>query len=114
MQGFLHEEQNFGVFVLVTMFLGGGAAWLSGRAIAMTWRPWWQLVGYMLILAAVVRFIHFALFAGTLLSLQYYLIDAAVCLIVGLLGFRVTRASQMVTQYGWINKPGGPFTWRRR
>ena len=72
MQGFLHEEGSFGVFLLVTVILGGGAAMLAGRAIAQTWRPWWQIVAYMLILGAAVRFIHFALFGGTLLSLHYY------------------------------------------
>ena len=34
MQGFLHEEGSFGVFLLVTVILGGGAAALAGRAIA--------------------------------------------------------------------------------
>ena len=50
MQGYFYEESSLGVFLLVTVFLGGGASWLTGRAIAITWRPWWQLVGYMLIL----------------------------------------------------------------
>ena len=48
---------------------------------------------YMLILGAAVRFLHFALFEGTLLSLQFYAVDTVVCLIFGLLGFRVTRAA---------------------
>ena len=88
MQGLLYEEGSFGVFLLVTVVLGGGAAALAGRAIAQTWRPWWQIVAYMLILACAVRFFHFALFDGTLLSLHYYLADAAVCLLAGLAGFR--------------------------
>ena len=88
MQGFLHEEGSFGVFLLVTIILGGGAAVLAGRAIALTWRPWWQIVAYMLILGAAVRFIHFALFGGTLLSLHYYAVDSAICLAFGLIGFR--------------------------
>ena len=32
----IYEEDSFGVFLLVTVFLGGGAAWLTGRAIAAT------------------------------------------------------------------------------
>ena len=87
--------------------MGGGAAWLSGRAIAATWRPWLHVAGYMLILGAAVRFIHFALFEGTLLSPQFYAVDTVVCLIFGFLGFRVTRVAQMTTQYGWINARGG-------
>ena len=31
------EEQYAGLFLLVTVAMGGGAAWLSGRAIAGTW-----------------------------------------------------------------------------
>jgi small-conductance mechanosensitive channel len=111
---FLYEEGSFGVFILVTIFMGGGAAWLSGRAIAGTWRPWWHVAFYMLILALAVRFMHFALFDGTLLSLHYYLIDAAFCLIFGFLGFRTTRAGQMVTQCRWIYATAGPFSWVRR
>ena len=68
----LYEEQSFGVFILVTIILGGGAAMLAGRAIAATWRPWWQVVAYGFILAGAVRFIHFSLYDGTLLSLHYY------------------------------------------
>ena len=34
-----YEEDSLGVFLLVSVLLGGGAAWLAGRAIAATWRP---------------------------------------------------------------------------
>ena len=114
MQGFLHEEGSFGIFLLVTIILGGGAAVLAGRAIAQTWRPWWQIVAYMLILGAAVRFIHFALFDGTLLSLDYYAVDSAICLAFGLVGFQAARAAQMVSQYRWINQPNGWLRWRRK
>jgi hypothetical protein len=113
-QGLLYEEGSFGVFLLVTVILGGGAATLAGRAIALTWRPWWQIVAYMLILGGAVRFIHFALFGGTLLSLHYYVVDTAVCMAFGCLGFRTARSAQMVTQYRWINQPNGPLRWRRK
>jgi len=114
MQGFLHEEGSFGVFTLVTVILGGGAAALAGRAIAVTWRPWGQVVAYSFILGAVVRFSHFALFGGTLVSAHYYLVDSSVCLAFGVAGFRAARAAQMVTQYRWINVPDGPLRWRRK
>jgi len=87
----LYEEDSVGVFLLVTMAIGGGAAWLSGRAIAATWRPWWYIVAYMLILGAAVRFFHYALF-----------------------GFRVTRARQMATQYGFLITRTGLLSWARR
>jgi len=110
----LYEDESLGIFVLVTIALGGGAAVLAGRAIAATWRPWWQVVIYMLILGGAVRFIHFALFGGTLLSAHYYAVDSTVCLVVGLLGFRAARVAQMVRQYRWINVADGPLRWRRK
>jgi hypothetical protein len=105
---------SYGVFLLVTVVLGGGAAMLAGRAIAATWRPWWQVVVYALILGGAVRFIHFALFDGTLLSAYYYAVDSAICMACGFGGFRGARAAQMVTQYRWINAPDGPLRWRRK
>ena len=112
--GFLFEEDTFGVFLLITIFLGGGAAYLSGRAIASTWRPWWHVAFYMLILALAVRFLHFALFEGTLLSPHYYAVDYAFCLLFGFLGYRVTRAAQMSTQYRWLYERAGPLKWVSR
>jgi len=114
MNGILYEEDYIGLFVLVTIVMGGGAAWLAGRAIASTWRPWWHVAFYMLILRLAVRFIHFALFEGTLLSPQFYAVDTIVCLIFGFLGFRMTRVAQMTTQYAWINTRAGLLRWTRR
>ena len=105
MSDLLYENGDLVSFLLVTVVLGGGAAWLAGRAIAQTWRPWWSIVAYMLILGLAVRFIHFALFDGTLRSLHYYAIDAAVAILLAGLGFRVTRAKQMARQYGFLGQP---------
>jgi hypothetical protein len=110
----LYEEGSFGVFVLVTIILGGGAGWLTGRAIAGTWRPIWQVIIYALILGLAVRFIHFSLFGGTLLSPHYYLVDSLVCLTFALLGFRAARTAQMVRQYRWLNEAQGWMRWRRK
>ncbi len=114
MQGVLYEEPSVWLFLLVTVILGGGAAWMTGRAIALTWRPAWQAGVYMLLLGAVVRFLHYALFHGTLLSLQYYLVDTAILMAIGLLAFRHTRARQMTTQYRWLYERTGPLSWRER
>jgi hypothetical protein len=110
----LYEEHSFGVFLLVTIVLGGGAAALTGRAIAATWRPWWQVVAYGFVLGAAVRFIHFSLYGGTFLSPHYYLVDTIVCLAFGFLGFRAARTSRMVSQYRWLNEPAGLMRWRRK
>ena len=112
--GLLYEEDSLGVFLLVTVVLGGGAAALAGRAVALTWRPWWQVLVYMLMLGAAVRFIHFALFNGTLLSIHYYAVDTLVCMAFGFAGFQAARARRMVAQYPWINEPDGPLRWRRK
>jgi hypothetical protein len=111
---FLSDESSLGVFLLVSVLMGGGAAWLAGRALAATWRPWWHVVLYMAILSFAVRFLHSALFDGKFLSLHYYLVDYTVCLGLGLIGFRLQRVSQMVTRYNWINERAGVFRWRRR
>jgi uncharacterized protein DUF6867 len=111
---FLSDEHSLGVFFLVSVLMGGSAAWLAGRAIASTWRLWWHLALYMLPLALAVRFIHFALFDSKFLSLHYYLVDYAVCLMFGMLGFRLRRVTQMVTRYGWINERAGLLRWCRR
>ena len=109
-----YDGNSLWVFVLLTVVLGGGAAALTGRAIAATWRPWWHVIPLALLLGAAVRFLHFALFGGTLLSLPYYVADTAVCLVCGLAGFRLTRISQMVTCYGWINERADFYNWRRK
>ncbi|GBU18845.1 MULTISPECIES: DUF6867 family protein [Methylobacterium] len=113
-QGLLFEEDSLGVFLLVTVAMGGWAAWMTAGAIARTWRPFWQCLPALLAVAAAVRFIHFALFEGTLLSAHYFLVDAAFVLIVGAVGFRATRARQMVTQYRWLYERAGPLSWRPR
>ena len=67
---------------------------------------------YLFLLACAVRFIHYALFEGTLLSLQYFLVDVVVLLALGGLGFQVTRARQMAGQYSWLYERTGPLSWR--
>ena len=114
MQGILYEEPTVWLFLLVTVVMGGWAAWMAGRAVAITWRPTLQLVGYVLILGLVIRFIHFALFQATLLTLHYYLVDTLVLLGFGFAGWRYNRARQMATQYRWLYERTGPFSWKAR
>ena len=111
---FLNAQRSLLVFFFVDVGLGGGAAALAGRAIAATWRPWWHVVTSMLLLGLAVRFIHFSIYGSAFLSAHYDLVDTAVCLIAGLLSFRLKRVQQMVTCYNWINQRSGLFGWRRR
>lgn len=107
-------EISFGVFLLVTVILAGGAAWMSGRAIASGWRPFWHAALWMLLLGAATRFIHFALFDGTLLSLHYYVVDTIVLIAVAAIGHRFTLTGLMTRQYGWRFERTSPFSWRTR
>ena len=110
---FVSDERSLEIFLLVSVGMGGGAAWLAGRAIASTWRPWWHVALYMLILGLAVRFMHFALFQARLVAPHYYLLDSAVCLGFGLLGYRLHRVGQMITRYGWLFRRRGLLGWRR-
>jgi uncharacterized protein DUF6867 len=110
----LYAEESLLQIILVTGVLGGGAAFLAGRAIAQTWRPFWHVLGYMAMLGCAVRFVHFALFDGTLLSPPSYVADALYLIVLGTLAWRMTRAAQMATQYYWLYERTGPLTWRRR
>jgi hypothetical protein len=114
MQGILYEEASIWQFFFVTLLLGGWAAWMTGRACAQTWRPIQALVMYLLLLGVAVRFIHHALFDGTMFTLQFYLVDTVILVILGLLGFRYTRTAQMVTQYHWLYEKTSPLGWKPR
>ena len=112
--GGLYTEESLLQIILVTGVIGGGAAWLAGRAIASTWRPFAHLLLYMALLGAGVRFVHFALFEATLLSLPSYAADTAYLLVVGALSWRITRVNQMVRQYHWLYERNGLLAWRER
>lgn len=92
------------VFLLLTLFLGGGTAFISGKSIAETWRPFWQVPFYMVLLALIVRFLHFALFEELFVSWRNFLVDYGVLLGLSILGYRVARAGQMATQYGQLER----------
>jgi hypothetical protein len=90
------------VFLLVTVIMGGLAAYATGSAIAATWRPRWQLVVYGFMIAAAVRFIHYALFHEPFIAPRSYVVDLVVLIAAALLGFRLTRRRQMREQYDWL------------
>ena len=110
------------VFLLVTAFLGGGAAWITGRVVARAWEPWWQLAVYVVLLAVAVRFLHFSLFGGSFFlplesvatALHYFIVDCVVLMMLAILGRQITRSGQMSTQYSFLYRRAGPFSWRER
>ena len=113
MPDWLYDTGNGWVFLLVTVIIGGSAAFLSGRAIAQTWRPYWHIPLYMVPIAASVRFFHYALFHEPMLSLQNYIHDFAVMLAAASLGYRMLRTRQMAQQYHWLFRRAGLLRWRK-
>jgi len=114
MPEWLYDTGNGWVFLLVTVVIGGAASFMTGRAIAQTWRPYWQIPLYMLPVTATIRFFHYALFGEPFASLKNCLVDFAVVLAAALLGYRLFRTHQMVRQYGWLFRRSGLLGWRRR
>ena len=102
------------VFFVVTVVVMGFAAFMTGQALAGTWKPVWQVVFYCLLLGLGSRFLIFSLFDGTLLSLTGYLVDVAVLVSIGLFAFRLTRARKLATQYPWIYERSGLLGWREK
>lgn len=107
-------EISLAEFLFVTVILGGGAAWLAGRALAGAWEPVWKSAVWMIPLAAAVRFIHYALFSGSLLTLHFYLVDLCILVLIAVAGHRAALSKRMVRQYGWLYERAGPFGWRPR
>jgi hypothetical protein len=102
------------VFVLLTVVIFGGFGFLMGQALAITWRPAWQMIPYAALLAGTNRFFSFALFEGELLSVPGFVLDFLVVAALALFAYRASRAAKMVSQYPWLYERGGLFTWRQR
>jgi branched-chain amino acid transport system ATP-binding protein len=102
------------VFFGLTVCLMGFAAFMTGQAIAVTWKPAWHALVYSLLLGFADRFLAYALFGGHLLSLAAYLIDTATLAAITLLAWRLARARKMVSQYPWLYERAGLFSWRSR
>lgn len=100
------------VTLFVTAIIVGFAAFMTGQALANTWRPAWQMLPYGLMLGFADRFLVWGLFGGDGLSVSGYVIDTAYLIAVGFAAYRLTRARRMVTQYPWLYERAGPFGWK--
>ena len=107
-------ESSFLVFLILTVILGGGAAYMAGAALARGWKSKGLLVAYMIIFTAGVRFLHYALFQANLTSGQYFFSHGLVILAAALLGYQITRTNQMTTQYPWLYERSGLLSWRQK
>jgi hypothetical protein len=113
MPSWLYDTGNGWVFLLVTIIMGGATAFMSGRAVAQTWRPYWHIPLYAVPIAATVRFFHYGLFGEPLLSAGNYAVDLVVVLLAASLGYRLLRAHQMAQQYHWLFRRNGLLHWRK-
>lgn len=102
------------VFIGVTVCLIGFAAFMTGQALAVTWKPVWQVVAYCILLGFADRFLTWALFQGELLSPTGYVIDTVVIIVIAVTAYRLTLARRMTVQYPWLHERTGIFTWRNR
>lgn len=100
--------------LLFNLVLVGPGALASGHAVAITWRPWGQVVFYSALLSATLRFFDYALAGGALWSLGGFLLGWAVQLAFGTFAFQLTRARQMVRQYPWLYQRKGLLGWEER
>jgi len=115
-------EVSWVEFFFVTVVLAGTAAFMTGRAVAVTWGSWLRLAIYIALLSLATRFIHYGLFGGTFLlppasfpvGIHYYLVDYVVLIAIAALGRQITRARQMGEQYGFIYDRAGPIGWKRK
>ena len=110
----LFIENSPWVFLILTVIMGGGAAFMAGRSLAGGWKSVWLLLAYMVPFTAGIRFLHFALFQGQLTSLQYFITHGAILAGIALLGYRLTRVNQMTDQYPWLYEKVNPFSWRNK
>ena len=101
-------------FLVVTVALGGGGAWMIGRSTAITWSGWGILVFYVLLLTIAARFIHFSLFGGSFFlpaetlgtALYYALVDFVILMAIAAAGRQFFRSRQMARQYGFLQRTG--------
>jgi hypothetical protein len=107
-------EQNIPIFIVLTVIFGGGAAFMTGRGLAMKWRPLTMAIIAMVPLTLALRFLHFALFGADLTSLHYLIVDFIILLAACLLGYRTTLVKMMTRQYPWLYEKAGPLAWRTK
>jgi len=109
--GIFLGEDPLVLLIMVGIF-GGAAAWMSGRAVAENWRPFWQAIASGFLLALATRFLTCGLFDGELLSLVGYLRDGCLLAGLGAIAWRMRLAAKVADQYPWLYQSSGLFNWK--
>jgi hypothetical protein len=110
----LFIEQNWMVFLVLTIIMGGGAALMAGKSLATGWKPLLFVGLYMIPFTLGMRFLNFALFGAQLTSVQYFITHGLIFCAAAYLGYRMKRVAQMTNQYPWLYEKTGPLTWRSK
>jgi hypothetical protein len=105
---------SFGVFIGLTVIIIGGAAIMTGRALADGWKSPLQVVFACFGLTLADRFLIYALFGGELLHLSGFLMDFAVISAMALAAHRLTVVHKMVAQYPWRYERASLLTYREK
>ena len=113
-RGILFEGDVYAgeIFLLLTLVMGGAGAYATGKAVAGSWKSIWLTFAYCLPLSAGVRFLHYALYDETLLSVQYFVVTLVILCLIAAVGFRKMRTEQMTRQYSWIYDKTNSLQWR--
>lgn len=105
---------SLGVFIGLTLIITGGAATMTGRALADGWKPAWQVVAACFGLALADRFLVYALFQGPLLHLAGFVTHFLAITALALLAYRITAVRKMVNQYPWRYERASLFAYREK
>jgi hypothetical protein len=100
--------------LLFNFALVGPASFATGHGVALTWRPWWQVVWYTALLSATLRFLDYALANGELWSLGGFVLGWLIQLAIAAFAYRLTQARQFVRQYPWLYRRKGLLGWEER
>jgi hypothetical protein len=102
------------VVLIFNFILVGPASFATGHGLALTWRPWPQLVFYTALLSAGLRFFDYALANGELWSAGGFALGWAIQVAIAAFAYRLTRVRQMVRQYPWLYARKGLLGWEER
>jgi hypothetical protein len=105
---------SWGVFIGLTLILVGSAAFMTGRAVAQNWRPFWLVIPAAFGLALADRFLIYALFHGQLLNLGGFLLHFAIFIVFAGVGWRLTRVAKLCRQYPWRYERSGVWSYRAK
>jgi len=113
MGNYIYEDTLFH-FVLVTLIMGGWAAWMTGKACGSAWSRYPTLFIYLTLLTCAIRFLHQAPFGGNMFSPYHFVVDFIVIQVIGWLSYRLKVANQMASRYGWMFQKSGALSWTAR